>query len=335
MGHRARIAADCAKRAGYCDALGRRWYRLVTTVRQDKFPEFLRYHLLCEEPKIRQQRLFKLVRDRIGDTQDVFELVNKLEGRAELFAAIGDADHEYWKDVPDAQACVRELLLFRVRQPIPALFAAWECWNRADFVRLLKLIGVFSFRYTIVSGLNPNDLEPLYHELAKGILSGAVTGPSGAFGVLQRLYPSDQKFQADFVELSLRTSGQSAKLARYVLCRIESQNTGIPRDWLSDPATIEHVLPENPQQEWEASIPLERQAQSVYRVGNLTLLEKRLNRDAQNQPFKEKVSFYAQSAYQMSKMLEQYAPEEWNVATIEARQLRLAKNAVSAWRSGY
>lgn len=317
------------------DALGRRWHRLVTTVRQDRFPEFLRYHLLCEEPKIRQQRLFKLVRDRVKSGEDVFALVDRLEARAELFAAIGDVDHEYWKDLIGAQSHIRELHMFRVRQPIPALFAAWERWNRADFIRLLKLIGVFSFRYTIVSGLNPNDLEPLYHELAKGILSGAVADPGAAFNVLRRLYPSDAKFKADFVELTLRTSGQSAKLARYVLCRIESLVSGINRDWLSDPATIEHVLPENPLQAWESAIPIERQLQMTYRVGNLTLLEKRLNRDAGNRLFAEKLGFYRQSEYRMTRALEENAPDEWTTSAIEARQRRLADRAVTVWRTDF
>jgi hypothetical protein len=317
------------------DALGRRWHRLVTTVRQDKFPEFLRYHLLCEEPKIRQQRLFKLVRDRVKTPAEVFDLVDRLEARAELFAAVGDADHEYWRELPDSQGHVHELRLFRVRQPMPALFAAWERWGRADFVRLLKLIGVFSFRYTIVSGLNPNDLEPLYHELARGILSGAINGPAAAFGVLQRLYPSDEKFTSDFAELTLRTSGQSAKLARYVLCRIESQASGVNRDWLTDPATIEHVLPENPRQDWEAAIPLDRQAQAAYRVGNLTLLEKRLNRDAGNQRFEHKLPLYAQSAYRMTLAIHEHAPPEWTVAAIDERQRQMAKRAVATWRTGF
>jgi len=317
------------------DALGRRWHRLVTTVRQDKFPEFLRYHLLCEEPKIRQQRLFKLVRDRVTTAHDVFALMERLESRAELFAAVGDADHEYWKETPDAQPFIRELQLFRVRQPMPALFAAWERWNRAEFVRLLKLLGVFSFRYTVVSGLNPNDLEPLYHDLAKGILAGSVSNPAAAFGILQRLYPSDDKFRSDFAELTIRTGGQSAKLARYVLCRIESDVSGIARDWLADPGSIEHVLPENPSQEWDAVIAADRQMQFIYRVGNLTLLERRLNRDAANLPFEQKRALYAESEYRMSRALDEHAPSEWSTAAIEARQDRLAHRAVAIWRADF
>lgn len=317
------------------ELLGRRWHKLVTTVRQDKFPEFLRYHLLCEEPKIRQQRLFKLVRDRVTTPKEVFDLVTRLEARAELFAAIGDADHEYWKEYPEALPYVRELLLFRVRQPTPALFAAWEAWSKADFVKLLKLIAVFSFRYTITSGLNPNDLEPLYHELAKGILNTSLNTPALAFTVLQKLYPTDDKFERDFSELSLSTSGQRAKLVRYVLCKIESACAGLHCDWLSDPATIEHVLPENPGESWDEVVSPDRHAQLVYRLGNLTLLDKRLNRDAGNRAFAEKRVLYAQSAYRMPRQLDEHAAPEWNATTIEARQRRMAEIARSIWRADF
>lgn len=317
------------------ELLGRRWHKLVTTVRQDKFPEFLRYHLLCEEPKIRQQRLFKLVRDRVTTPKEVFDLVTRLEARAELFAAIGDADHEYWKEYPEALPYVRELLLFRVRQPTPALFAAWEAWSKADFVKLLKLIAVFSFRYTITSGLNPNDLEPLYHELAKGILNTSLNTPALAFTVLQKLYPTDDKFERDFSELSLSTSGQRAKLVRYVLCKIESACAGLHCDWLSDPATIEHVLPENPGEGWDEAVSPDRHAQLVYRLGNLTLLDKRLNRDAGNRAFAEKRVLYAQSAYRMPRQLDEHAAPEWNATTIEARQRRMAEIARSIWRADF
>ncbi|MDZ4350376.1 MAG: DUF262 domain-containing HNH endonuclease family protein [Xanthomonadaceae bacterium] len=317
------------------ELLGRRWHKLVTTVRQDKFPEFLRYHLLCEEPKIRQQRLFKLVRDRVTTPAEVFDLVTRLEARAELFSAIGDADHEYWKEYPDALPHVRELLLFRVRQPMPALFAAWEEWNRTDFVKLLKLIAVFSFRYTITSGLNPNDLEPLYHELAKGILNQSVRTPAQALSVLRRLYPTDDKFERDFAELTLPTGGQRLRLVRYVLCKIESATAQRHCDWLSDPATIEHVLPENPDESWAKVISPERQSQFVYRLGNLTLLEKRLNRDAGNRDFAAKRALYAQSAYRMPKQLDEHAPPEWSSAAIEARQRRMAERAKAIWRPDF
>lgn len=317
------------------EALGRRWHSLVTTVRQDKFPEFLRYHLLCEEPKIRQQRLFKLVREKVKGHQDVFGLMNSLERRAELFAAVADSDHDYWRETPDALPHVKELQLFRVRQPMPALFAAWETWDPKEFVRLLKLLVAFSFRYTVIGGLNPNDLEPAYHQLAKGILDGSVKGASGAFGVLQALYPSDEKFARDFAEAVIETGGARQKQVRYVLCKLESDASGVARDWATDPGTIEHVLPENPSAEWDEVIPPERQAQVAYRLGNLTLLEKGLNRDVGNRSFDVKRVAYATSGYHLTKSIDLHAASQWDSAAIESRQERMAKRAVVLWRSDF
>ena len=61
------------------EALQRRWQQLIATVGQEHFPKFLRYHLLCEQPKVRSQRLFKLVRDQTKTSADVFALMEQLE----------------------------------------------------------------------------------------------------------------------------------------------------------------------------------------------------------------------------------------------------------------
>jgi hypothetical protein len=129
-------------------ALQRRWKTLVETVRQERFPDFLRYHLLCDAPQVRKQRLFKLVQAQVKTAANVFSLMDALENRAELFAALNDVEHEYWLTHKDAKKYVRELLLFRVKQPTPLLFAAYERLSPADFVRVLKLVAVVSFRST-------------------------------------------------------------------------------------------------------------------------------------------------------------------------------------------
>ena len=54
------------------DSLKRRWQTLIATVTQGRFPDFLRYHLLCEHPQIRRQRLFKLVRERVRTPDETF-----------------------------------------------------------------------------------------------------------------------------------------------------------------------------------------------------------------------------------------------------------------------
>lgn len=161
--------------------LQRRWQTLIAIVRQERFPEFLRYHLLCEQPKIRSNRLFKIIREQVQKPQQVFELMNSLENRAELFAALTDGSHDFWVDRSNCKPYIRERILFRSHQSVPLLFAAWEKFSTEDFGRVLKLVNVFTFRFTTVCGLNTNDLEPLYHRAAKAVLDGRADSVAKVF----------------------------------------------------------------------------------------------------------------------------------------------------------
>ena len=201
---------------GDLEALQRRWLRLIQTVSQESFPEFLRYHLLCEQPKVRSNRLFKVIRDKVTAPDHVFDLMDALEGRAELYSALSDPSHEYWIDLPDAKPFIRERVLLRSQQTTPMLFAAWEKFDPRDFVRMLKLSNILTFRFTTISNLNTNELEPAYHKVAKAILDGSVSGPRDAFRILQSVYVEDKVFRQNFENLELRTSGLGRKLAKYI-----------------------------------------------------------------------------------------------------------------------
>lgn len=314
------------------EALHRRWRRLIGIVRQERFPEFLRYHLLCEQPKVRAQRLFKLVRDKVGTPAEVFTLLEALERRAELFAALGDASHGFWLERPECTKFIRELMLFKARQMTPVLFAGWERFSREEFTRLLRVVTIITFRYTIVSHLNPNELEPAYHGAAKAILDGTAPNASAAFQLLRRVYVEDEKFEQDFSSLIVETTGQGRRLARYILCRLEEDASGIPRDFDSDPGSIEHILPENPLDAWEADYPRAQWESDVYRIGNLLLLEPAINREVGNRLFPEKRVAYPASAYQLPKDVVQRTAEIWNPATLVDRQRHLASRAGHLWR---
>jgi hypothetical protein len=315
-------------------ALQRRWRALIATVQQERFPEFLRYHLLCELPRVRSQRLFKLVRDRVKTGADVFALMDALEKRAELFAALSDPNHGYWIENPAARPLVRELDLFRVRQMTPLLFAAWEKFQPGDFVRVLKLVSVLSFRYSVISDLNPNALEPLYHDAAKAVLDGRASAPADVFAKLGPAYVDDAKFQQDFALFSVDTSGQRRKLAKYILARLEADASNRACDPDTDPATIEHILPENPGPGWEA-FPEAYWSDAVYRLGNLTLLEASANRRVGNGDYAAKRAEYAQSSYRLTQLVAERAPTEWTLEHLERRQKELAQRAVHIWRADF
>ena len=317
------------------DVLQRRWQQLIATVRQERFPKFLRYHLLCEQSKVRSQRLFKLVRDRTKTAADVFALLDQLEKRAELFAAVLDSSHGYWIELEDAKPYIRELNLFRVQQMMPLLFAAWECFSEENFVRVLKLISVISFRYSVVSALNTNPLEPVYHRAAKAVLDGQAKTPAEVFECLKPVYVDDDRMREDFARLVVDTGGQWNKLTKYILARLEGDASGRACDWDTDPGTVEHILPENPADSWEESFPPDLWEEEIYSLGNLTLLEATMNRRLGNAVYSEKLAEYARSVYALTRRIPEMAPEQWTPELLDARQRQLADRAVHLWRADF
>lgn len=317
------------------DALQRRWQHLIGTIKHERFPDFLRYHLLCRFPQIRKQRLFKKVREEVKTSPDVFALMDALEQRADLFAAMDDTAHEYWLDRPAAKPYVRDLQLFGVRQHMPLVFAAWECMSTDDFTRVLKLLCVLSVRYTVIGSLNTNELEPVYHRAAKALLDGIVRTPAEVFAQLRSVYVDDEKFVRDFSHKEMDTTGRRKKVAKYLLCELESDASAKHHDWESDPGTIEHILPENPSAQWDEAFSPDRQKDFIYRLGNLVLLEPSINRQCQNGSFEDKRTQYERSSYAAAKALGQADQADWSPATLSLRQECMAQRAAHVWRSDF
>ena len=317
------------------EAMLRRWHRIATTVGQAHVPELLRYHMLCEVPKVRRRRLFKLVRDRYRSAGDVYALLEVLEARAEVFAAVKDPSHGYWVDTPEARPHIVELGVFRVTQMMPLLFTVRERWSPRDFARTLRLVCVLAFRYTVVGRLNPNDLESAYHRASRAVTEGGVAGPGELFDVLKPIYVPDEQTRTDFSFLSIPTRGPRKKLVKYILSRLEEDVSGKPCDADTDPGTIEHIMPENPGPEWEEAFAPGTQDATVNRIGNLTLLEANLNREVGNGDFSDKLQAYRQSRYALTGAIPEMAPEEWTLPILEERQRRLAIRAVHLWRSDF
>ena len=138
-----------------------------------------------------------------------------------------------------------------------------------------------------------------------------------------------------FARWAVGSTGQRGKLARYVLARLEMDAGERAVDPETDPGTVEHVLPENPAGEWAEVFPADRWEAAVDRLGNLTLLERTLNRNVGNAAYPTKRAAYETSAYALTSEIADMAPEEWTPALLDERQRRLAARAASLWRADF
>ncbi len=148
---------------------------------------------------------------------------------------------------------------------------------------------------------------------------------------LAPVYPSDVQFREAFAEKIIRTGqGGNKRLVRYILSRIERQIAEHDIDPDSDHFSIEHVLPEHPGDGWEcfSDQDIER---FLYRLGNMTLMERVPNRELGAAPYDEKKDVYRSSSVRMTQRLPaEY--DSWMPASIASNQRRMAKEATAVWR---
>ena len=114
--------------------------------------------------------------------------------------------------------------------------------------------------------------------------------------------------------------------------KIEKHNGGVSIDYMTDEFSIEHILPENPDDNWDFD---EFKAEMLIpRLGNMCLLEKAKNRDIGNLTYSEKKNTYSLSQFVTTKSIpERY--EEWTEQSISSRQKQMAKNAISLWKLNF
>ncbi|MFN0105414.1 MAG: DUF262 domain-containing protein [Bryobacteraceae bacterium] len=310
----------------------RAWIRLTGLTGHEQFPEFLRLCLASQHGRIRREHLFRIIRKQAPDRAAALYLLQSLDASAELFAALREVGHQYWLGHLDDRLRVRALQIFRVTQFYPILFEAFARFSREDFSRVVKLAVVFTFRANVVGRQESSVLESTCAAAAIGIRNREITTLAGLAAALATIYVPDRQFLHDLEGLSFQTQGRDKRLARYVLFELEQDLGHATRDMDADPASIEHVLPENPGEEWNDAFPAVHIGNYIYRLGNLTLLEPNLNRQAATSPFPTKLLLYARSAYALTQTIQQ---QEWTPDTLTARQHQLAARAVHIWRSDF
>lgn len=306
------------------------WKKVTSGVGFEKFPVFLRHFWISKMPMIRQDQLFQAIKNEVKTNEQVFELLNSLDKYSDIYIALQDPYNLQWRGNRKRMKLIRELKLFAIAHHLPLLMLAKDKFSEIEFDKLLKIISVIIFRLSVVGLKSTNRMEFLFNAAAQDVFYGYATKANEIFNKIKEIYVSDADFKSDFSTLELLTYGERKKLVRYILFELENNlMQGGDRDYELDSATIEHILPENPTDEWEEFFRLQEQESYIYRLGNYTLLEDNLNKKCETSLFGKKKEYYSKSQYEMTKNIEY---NEWNPATIEARQIEFAKRAVTIWK---
>lgn len=174
-----------------------------------------------------------------------------------------------------------------------------------------------------------------------------------AFHIVPEVKSKDTEYRDAFKRLS-QSDLQVFRL-RYVLARLSQyvdlsrQGTFTAQD-LNDyyDTDIEHILPFTPESD-EAQAAIEDYDRVKTMLGNLTLIEKSINRSIQNKGYADKVIEYHKSKYYLTRSLKEVDAignntavnrigkflkefDHWDKATIEERQDMLYKLSLEIWK---
>ncbi|HNN92899.1 MAG TPA: DUF262 domain-containing HNH endonuclease family protein [Pseudomonadota bacterium] len=310
------------------------WQEIAEKIQAKEIPEFLRHYLNSRMPNVRKERVYKTIRQEITTAQQVFEWLNNLKDAAELVEALEDASHPLWEEpeLVSARPHVTHLLLYRVTQYRPLIFAGWRNLPRSEIPNLLRICDVIAFRYGVICQRNSNRLEDVYNRVALALEKKEIASVREVRERLQPIMVPDDEFRDAFAKRAIVADGQQKRLVRYILTAIEKQAHGHDVDFETTPATIEHILPKSREGEWERNFTEEQHERTVDRLGNYLLLETKLNnRRAGNGSFSEKRSVYSESQYIETREFGS-AYEDWTPKAIDARQAQLARIATAIWK---
>ncbi len=313
-------------------AIEESWERIVDELGSESFPEFLRVYWNSCHPLVRKVDLFKTIRKQIVTREQVFALLRDLDQSSSIYATLRDP-HDSALELEERQSLDR-LLMFNVRQPLAMLMAAYRQFidvDRSTFTRLLQAVTVISFRYTVICNFPPQDQERVYNNVANQISSGAANNWRSIIKLLAEIYPEDRLFKSAFQEKEIKTTAtRNKKVVRYILFQLEKQASGQEFEFESAAYNLEHILPENPSVAW-SHIDEHHQDRFIYRIGNMTPLEKKTNRNIGNKGYDQKIAAFQESCFQITNAIPaQY--DEWNEAKIASRQAYFAKLATAIWR---
>ncbi len=122
------------------------------------------------------------------------------------------------------------------------------------------------------------------------------------FDAMKSVLPNDSVFEDTFATATVSKSN----LAKYYLRALEAQRNAKGDELIVNPDTdkvnLEHVLPQTYSPAWK-QVPEDQHPSLVKRLGNLALMNKRMNSKAANSDFDTKKSFFSDSSIELTKKL--------------------------------
>lgn len=295
------------------------WGEVLESETDVKLRIFLRHYWISHRGDIKTQSLYREIRDDILENNvESLSFSRQLRDSSLVYRDIVNAQHEN-ADVNQRLSDLNEL---GAAVMYPLVLSAFETIQDVnDLNRFLRACVVAYVRHNVVARLESSLLEDAVFGLARDLRENRDT--NAAIQSLRDVAPNDQVFVDAFRTATI--SNRAA--ARYVLRTIEisRRRTEELEVALPPKVHVEHIYPQTPLEgaRWQ------EHSRVLNRLGNLTLLSRRLNAAIRNGSFEAKKPAYGQSELVTTQELQNL--DEWTPASIDQRQNALSEHVAEIW----
>ncbi len=281
----------------------------------------IRLSWVSQHGDIKARALYKVVSDLLDQGTSSLDYSRTLRDDAILYRRFRDGDIDD-EDLQDYWTALRTL---KANSAYALLLAASRRLSAEEQKKLAHALVSLAIRHNIVCNLDRARFETTVYVASKRVSEGA--GFDTALADIRAISPDENRFHAGFFEMSFSQPEHS--IARYLLRSIETQMAGTAELVVAGPTKvhIEHIYPQTPLegQKWADHKTY------VNRIGNLTLLDKRLNETIKNAGFGvKKQQAYATSRLEITKAL-CALDDDWCPNQIDQRAESLCETAKTLW----
>jgi len=304
--------------------------------------KFIRYFWLSKYAFVSEKKLYKDVKRTIGDPRlflsDVssaseyyYKIANDSVGIDDWVEVFGDK-----KTAQKISETLYGLRTMGITQCYSLFFCLLLNKDKIDFdlSDIFETIERYHFAYSAVCKLSGNVVERLYFNTAKELQEAFKT--PNAENRTKNIQRALNKFKNEldyppkslFVEKFMDIEYKNYPLVVYILSNIERAVVKAEEKTINfTKVNIEHVLPQDPKA-WGLS--KEDVKDYVNKLGNLTLISKKINGTVGNKPLKEKAKLFTGSDLNINReLLKKFEAlkYKWGEKEINDRQRELAEFA--------
>ncbi len=316
--------------------------RQVGRSRLGELTAFLRHYLafrngiLCNE-----EHVYARFRDRIEADFSTTDLFEQEIMTLQRFATYYD---RFLRPVQEKDFVIRQKLVrlnvLELSTGYPFLLALYDAYNgstisKSQFLEALEILENYMVR-RYLTGEPTNYLNKVFPVLWKDIDFNNFI-PSLKEVILGHNYPADYAvLQKGLTRRLYDNSNATRSKTELILATI---NIHLSKDQgghtvLDGPATIEHILPQTPSEQWRADVGDNFNIiydQYLHTLGNLTLVTSEWNSALSNLMFSEKQPKLANHALLLNQQYFNQPIACWNEQAIQSRAQFLLQNILEIW----